>query len=224
MRTIDPALAARLTGPALSLCLCWRLTRADGVIIGVTDHDQRLTVEGVDYVPGAALEAGTLANTANLKPGRGAASGALDNGVLASGALVSDAITVEDLRDGLWHSAKVMVMRVDWQRPDLGGVEVWSGYLSTVSHTPDGRFEAELVSLKADLERPVGRVVQRRCDAVLGDARCGVDPAGRSCDQRFETCRDVFANTINFRGFPHLPGPDFVLAGPAGQNNDGGRR
>ncbi len=30
------------------------------------------------------------------------------------------------------------------------------------------------------------------------------------CDKHFETCRDRFANTANFRGFPHLPGNDFV--------------
>jgi uncharacterized phage protein (TIGR02218 family) len=43
------------------------------------------------------------------------------------------------------------------------------------------------------------------------------------CDKRFETCRDRFANSINFRGFPHIPGNDFVIAGvDAAANNDGG--
>lgn len=32
------------------------------------------------------------------------------------------------------------------------------------------------------------------------------------CDKRFETCRSKFDNAINFRGFPHLPGNDFVVA------------
>lgn len=31
------------------------------------------------------------------------------------------------------------------------------------------------------------------------------------CDKRFATCRDRFANTLNFRGFPHIPGNDFAL-------------
>lgn len=43
------------------------------------------------------------------------------------------------------------------------------------------------------------------------------------CDKRFETCRDRFANSINFRGFPHIPGNDFVISGAdASANNDGG--
>jgi uncharacterized phage protein (TIGR02218 family) len=32
------------------------------------------------------------------------------------------------------------------------------------------------------------------------------------CDKRFETCRSKFNNAINFRGFPHLPGNDFIAA------------
>lgn len=31
------------------------------------------------------------------------------------------------------------------------------------------------------------------------------------CDKRFATCREKFANAVNFRGFPHMPGNDFVL-------------
>lgn len=31
------------------------------------------------------------------------------------------------------------------------------------------------------------------------------------CDKRFATCRRRFANTVNFRGFPFIPAPEFVL-------------
>ena len=34
------------------------------------------------------------------------------------------------------------------------------------------------------------------------------------CDKRFETCRTRFNNATNFRGFPHIPGNDFVIAHP----------
>lgn len=32
------------------------------------------------------------------------------------------------------------------------------------------------------------------------------------CDKQFSTCRSKFANDVNFRGFPHIPGEDFVLS------------
>lgn len=33
------------------------------------------------------------------------------------------------------------------------------------------------------------------------------------CDKAFSTCKNKFSNTINFRGFPHLPGVDRLLSG-----------
>ena len=32
------------------------------------------------------------------------------------------------------------------------------------------------------------------------------------CDKQFATCKAKFANAVNFRGFPHMPGNDYVLA------------
>lgn len=34
------------------------------------------------------------------------------------------------------------------------------------------------------------------------------------CDKRFQTCHDKFNNVVNFRGFPHIPGNDFVISYP----------
>lgn len=31
------------------------------------------------------------------------------------------------------------------------------------------------------------------------------------CDKLFDTCSDKFSNTVNFRGFPHMPGNDYVV-------------
>lgn len=44
------------------------------------------------------------------------------------------------------------------------------------------------------------------------------------CDKRFATCQAKFANQLNFRGFPHMPGTDFVLSYPTRNTgeNDGG--
>lgn len=45
------------------------------------------------------------------------------------------------------------------------------------------------------------------------------------CDKAHTTCIDKFANAVNFRGFPHIPGVDFITSYPVrGGNNDGGKR
>lgn len=43
------------------------------------------------------------------------------------------------------------------------------------------------------------------------------------CDRRFETCRTRFANAVNFRGFPHIPGSDYVLRYPREEDRLDGR-
>lgn len=46
------------------------------------------------------------------------------------------------------------------------------------------------------------------------------------CDKRSETCRLKFNNLKNFRGFPDLPGDDWLMAVPksSGANTGGSRR
>ena len=45
------------------------------------------------------------------------------------------------------------------------------------------------------------------------------------CDKRMETCRLKFANLLNFRGFPDIPGEDWMVAHPSRLSaRDGGSR
>jgi uncharacterized phage protein (TIGR02218 family) len=44
------------------------------------------------------------------------------------------------------------------------------------------------------------------------------------CDRRFATCVERFGNAANFRGFPHIPGSDFVLRYPREGNVRDGRK
>ena len=46
------------------------------------------------------------------------------------------------------------------------------------------------------------------------------------CDKQFATCKAKFSNGVNYRGFPHMPGNDFVTSYPnrGDATNDGGSR
>ncbi|MEQ9518802.1 MAG: DUF2163 domain-containing protein [Parvibaculum sp.] len=56
-------------------------------------------------------------------------------------------------------------------------------------------------------------------DVVAGDTVSMVS----GCDKQIVTCRNKFANSLNHRGFPHMPGNDFALSYPTrGAGNDGG--
>jgi uncharacterized phage protein (TIGR02218 family) len=201
---------------AATLCHVWLVTREDGARHGFTDHDRDLESGGVACAAATGWIPGAADASLGLQPGTAALAGALSD----------DGISGADLERGAWDRARVELRRVDWERPDLF-VTLWVGRIARVTRTGE-RFTAEVEGPAAALDRVAGRTYGRTCDAELGDARCGVDLSGfpgAVCDKRFETCRSVFANTVNFRGFPDIPGEDFLTLTPTeGGRHDGGSR
>lgn len=216
MRTVPPALAARIESGATALCHAWIVSRPDGLRLGFTDHDRDLVVDGVVCAAASGWSAGAAQSELGFSPGLASAAGALS----------SDAIDAADVEAGLFDGAGVEAWRLDWSEPGLK-VLLWRGSIARLVRGGEA-FTAEIEGPLAALERVAGRTYGRGCDASLGDARCGVDLAalpGAVCDKRFATCAATFANAINFQGFPTIPGEDFLAAYPAtGERHDGSRR
>ena len=214
MRHIPDDLAARIESGAARLCHVWLVRRVDGTRAGFTDHDRDLTLDGVVCRAASGWTVGAAESGVGLAAGTASASGVLDDA----------AIREADVAAGRLDGAAVELWRLDWSEPGLG-VRLWSGTITRLRRQ-DGAFVADLEGPLAKLERVVGRTYGRLCDARLGDARCGVaDAAGRTCDKRWETCVGTFGNGVNFRGFPDVPGDDFLTAWPAqGGRHDGGSR
>ncbi|WP_137389928.1 DUF2163 domain-containing protein [Rhodoligotrophos defluvii] len=91
---------------------------------------------------------------------------------------------------------------------------VWTtgANVGTVSEVKTHRLEAGAVFLEL-WQAPAGTIALD--DQFMVEA---------GCDKRFATCRAKFANAANFRGFPHMPTNDFVMAypNPGDANLDGG--
>jgi uncharacterized phage protein (TIGR02218 family) len=163
MRALPSSLDASLASGVTTLCWCWRIARADGVVLGFTDHDRDLTFDSITYAAASAQGAGAVNAEAGFASNAGAVAGALESAL----------ITEADIARGLYEGAAVTLYRVDWSDPD-SRVLFWSGTIGEISRGEHG-FEGELLGRQAALERSIGRVYQRRCDAELGDGRCGVD-------------------------------------------------
>ena len=163
MRNLDPAIAEHLASGATTLCHCWLVARRDGVRLGFTDHDRTLIIDGVACEPESGLSAAEWSATNDL---------AVDHGE-ATGAISSDRMTPEDIAAGRYDGAEVTLLRVNWRAPEQRFVlaKARIGEIERRGH----QFTAELRGMGEALSRPVGRVYQRTCDAVVGDARCGVD-------------------------------------------------
>lgn len=213
MREIPEEMAARIESGAATLCHVWIVERIDGERLGFTDHDRDLMVDDVVCRAASGWSQGAAETAEGLAAGSLAVGGVLDD----------DRIVEADVAAGLWDRAAVEQWRVDWARPYLK-VLLGRGMLSRIRREGEG-FTAEIEGPLAALERFVGRTYGRTCDAVLGDARCGIAADGRVCDKRWKTCVGVFENRFNFQGFPDIPGDDFLTAYPAtGGRHDGGSR
>lgn len=281
MKTLPPDLALHLPSTTTTLCTLWRVARQDGIVLGFTDHDCDIEVDGLIYrASSSAYSRTAIANSASL---------AVDN-LDIEAILSSDAITAEDLRAGLYDHAEINVSLVNWAAPADGAVLLRRGWLGEV-RIADGVFVAEIRGLAQALTRAAVELYTADCRAQLGDSRCGLDlaawtdtgtvtsvadprraftatlstgraagfhsggqitwtsgnNAGRAievkshgsddaftlflpmarpiqagdtftvvsgCDKQLATCRDKFANLVNFRGEPYVPGLDYLTRTP----------
>ena len=215
MRDVPEALAARIESGAAAICHAWIVTLTDGERLGFTDHDEALEVDGVTCRADGGWTGGAAHQDLGFEPGQASAEGILD----------VEGVMLEDIRAGRWDGARVATWMVDWGMPDLT-VLLRAGQVRRAVVAGE-RVTLEIEGPMARLDRVVGRTYGRLCDAVLGDARCGLDletDPEAVCDKRFATCQ-AFGNTDNFRGFPDIPGDDFLLARPmTGGRHDGGSR
>ncbi|WP_428029264.1 DUF2163 domain-containing protein [Ancylobacter sp.] len=287
MRELPAGLQASLASGVTTLARCWRMTRRDGAVVALTEHDEDLAVDGTLFRAASGVTGSEDASALGFAVGGGE----------MSAALTSELIDDADLDAGRYDGAGIELILADWSSPS-NFLLLRRATLGEVRRS-EGSFTAELRGLSSALNMVRGRLFTGGCDADLGDGRCKVALAaptytgtgtvsvaegpglfvagglgayaagwfaqGRlvftgganegfatevkahtvtgvvrlelwqrppltplpgesftvtaGCDKRFETCRDRFANTLNFRGFPHMPGNDAVLrvAQPGGQ-------
>ncbi|NYS23961.1 DUF2163 domain-containing protein [Rhodobacteraceae bacterium 2376] len=288
------SLQEHLSSGLTTVCRAWQLTRADGTVLGFTDHDRDLSFDGVTFRADAGMSARALDSSTGLS---------VDNSE-AMGALIDSGLTEADILAGLYDGAALVIWEVNWADPSQRRV-AFRGTIGEITRA-GGAFQAELRGLTEPLGQTRGRVFQTGCGAVLGDSACGFDlslpgfavdlpaevvhagqsfdfadlpgfedrwfefgrlrvlegaaagqvgvirsdrlaPGGQrslqlwqqlgrapapgdllrleaGCDKRAASCRLKFNNLRNFRGFPHIPREDWLLAYPRTDGvNDGGR-
>lgn len=287
------ALYSHLASGSTTVCRAWTVRRRDGLVLGFTDHDRDLLVDGVSCRADTGMTARALQQTTGLS---------VDNSE-AFGALSAAAITEADLTAGRFDGAEVQAYLVNWAAPQDFLLQ-FRGSLGEISRA-DGSFKAELRGLTELLNRPHGMAYTPGCSAVLGDGRCRFDlrqpgyfaevavnatddgriftfydfasfderwfeggrftpisgaasglvgvvkidrQTGRErrielwqslrapitagdmvrieagCDKSATTCRVKYSNFPNFRGFPHIPGEDWLASYPVPGRPNGGLR
>ena len=146
-----------------TLARCWGLTRQDGTRFGFTDHDLDLAFEDWRFTAGTGLSARALVQSTGLSVDNSSAQGALSDAALREA----------DILAGRFDGADLSCWLVNWQNT----AERWLQFSGSIGelHRAGGAFEAELRGLTEALNQPLGRIFQKPCTAVLGDASCHFD-------------------------------------------------
>ncbi len=163
MSRLNPALEAHLQTGMTTTCRCWVLARTDGVVMGFTDHDGPLEFDGISFRADTGLSALALQQSTGLS---------VDN-TEALGALSDAAIREDDIEAGRYDDAEIRAWLVNWRDVNQRHLQ-FSGTIGELRRS-GGAFEAELRGLTEALNRPLGRVYQKPCSAILGDSGCRFD-------------------------------------------------
>lgn len=166
MRSASVGMTSHLAGECTTLATLWKLTRRDAQVFGFTDHDADIIYDGITYEAATGYTPSAIDTTADL---------AVDN-LDVQGVIVSDTLTDEDLRAGLWDECDVEIAKINYANVADGVVWDRKGNLGEV-RTGRVAFSAELRGLAQHLQQNIGRVYTASCNADFGDARCGANKA-----------------------------------------------
>lgn len=160
---MDQAFQDHIAGGLTTLASAWAITRRDGVVLGFTDHDCDLRFEDIVFRADSGMSATALQQSTGL---------AVDNAE-ALGALRDDSIAEVDIDAGRFDGAELRAWIVNWTEVSQRHLR-FRGTIGEIKRA-GGAFHAELRGLTEALNRPIGRVYQKPCSAVLGDHTCGFD-------------------------------------------------
>ena len=160
MAALSPAFQAHVQSGLTTLCRAWAITRTDGVVFGFTDHDRSLAFDGYSFKAGTGLTALALQQATGLS---------VDN-TEAIGGLSDASVREADIDAGRFDGAEVRCWQVNWADVSIRRL-MFRGTIGQLRRA-GGAFHAELRGLSDALNRPLGRVYQKPCTAVLGDSAC----------------------------------------------------
>lgn len=165
-KTVSPALDAHLEQSVTTLARCWKIVRVDGTVFRFTSHDVDLPVPGDGtYQSASGFQSTAIQNKSDLT---------VDN-LDIIGIFDDDAITIEDLRAGLFDYADVYIFLVNWDDLSQGPLKMRRGKLGECSASPQGWFQVELRGLNQLLQQTIVDLFGPECRVDLGSVKCGVD-------------------------------------------------
>lgn len=162
MKTVPTGIQTKLDAGVSTLCYCWKLVRNDSVTMGFTDHDVDIVVDGTTYYSKSGFDATVLETDLGYN----------STDISAIGVINSTDIKESDVQAGLYDDAEVTLLWVDWENP-TDYITILVGYVGQAKIN-GVQIELEIKTLLDKLNRNIGRIYKRTCDALFCDSRCGL--------------------------------------------------
>lgn len=159
-----------LDSQVTTITTCWRIVRTDGVIFAFTSHDQDLQIGNILYDSKNGYTRTAITSNSDLS---------VDN-LDVTGIIDSDAITNEDLRNGLFNFASIYIFATDWTNPQVDDLKLRRGWFGEVSIGQNGMFVTEIRGLSQALSHNYIEVFAPECKADFCDIRCKLNIADYS--------------------------------------------
>lgn len=156
-----------------TLSTLWQITRIDGVVVRVADHDRDIVFGGNTYKRSAGFSRSAVEAKSDMSPDQ----------MQIDGILVSEDILEADIRAGRYDGAAVLMFLVDHTAPDATGkLAMRRGTFGEFTLMNNGMFQVELRGLTQYLGRNIGEVLSPTCRADVFDSasanRCKLNSAG----------------------------------------------
>lgn len=168
--------------PLETVATWWRVMRRDGVTLGFTTHDHDLWFSGTLHRATPGMVPSAIRRNADFEPDSAEVEGALSH----------DSISAADLAAGRFDGARIAIGLVDWDT--LETQVLYRGAIGAVSEE-GGRFNAELVSRKAEMALDLVPRTSPTCRAAFCGPGCGLS-AAHFTHEALLTSRDLDANSV----------------------------
>lgn len=179
MRTLPPALAAHIATGRTTLARCLRLDLVDGTALGITDHDQDISVDLGDGALSYSAATGALPSAIGLALGLDADS------LEVSGPLTGD-FTRAAVVGGRFNRAAVRIFDANWAAP-AQFARLLKGKVANPK-VDGGRFTLEVRCNTDAFNQTIGRVLSPQCSHEFGV----FDPPRSYC----QATRAAYAATV----------------------------
>jgi hypothetical protein len=162
MKSASVDFISHLTQEETSLATCVKITKRDGSLVGFTDNDVDLIVDGVSYLSQTGYNRSAISSQTGFS---------IDN-LEITGWFEEGSIQEQDIRNGVYDRAEVVVYAVNHQSVADSSIILKSGNLGQIEISPSGSYKLEIRGKKQILSQNIGDLYQAECRADVGDSKC----------------------------------------------------